>query len=142
MLRINQKTMEISWGHANLIRWLLKFLCLTAMKHLRLLQVEPSAVTLHCYEIISDIFIKIKSVLIGSLGSSVEFQALLAEIKQKDKQREELLMKLKVCVPVDMFLFSTSLVVHLQTSSHFPDRSTIARVNCKKYFIYLAYYIL
>ena len=31
------------------------------------------------------------------LGTSVEFQALLAEIKQKDKQREELLMKLKVC---------------------------------------------
>ena len=31
------------------------------------------------------------------LGTSVEFQALLAEIKQKDQQREELLMKLKVC---------------------------------------------
>ena len=31
------------------------------------------------------------------LGTSVEFQALLAEIKQKDKQREELLMNLKVC---------------------------------------------
>lgn len=30
-----------------------------------------------------------------SKGTSVEFQALLAEIKQKDKQREELLMKLK-----------------------------------------------
>ena len=27
----------------------------------------------------------------------MEFQALLAEIKQKDKQREELLMNLKVC---------------------------------------------
>lgn len=36
--------------------------------------------------------------LVGTfLGSSVEFQALLAEIKQKDKQREELLMNLKVC---------------------------------------------
>ena len=32
-----------------------------------------------------------------TLGTSVEFQALLAEIKQKDKQREELLMNLKVC---------------------------------------------
>ena len=31
------------------------------------------------------------------VGTSVEFQALLAEIKQKDKQREELLMNLKVC---------------------------------------------
>lgn len=31
-------------------------------------------------------------------GTSAEYQALLAEIKQKDKQREELLMKLKVSV--------------------------------------------
>ena len=36
--------------------------------------------------------------LVGTfVGNSVEFQALLAEIKQKDKQREELLMNLKVC---------------------------------------------
>ena len=36
--------------------------------------------------------------LVGTfVGTSVEFQALLAEIKQKDKQREELLMNLKVC---------------------------------------------
>ncbi|KAL9975125.1 hypothetical protein ACROYT_G012243 [Oculina patagonica] len=32
---------------------------------------------------------------LSSRGTSVEFQALLAEIKQKDKQREELLMNLK-----------------------------------------------
>lgn len=31
-------------------------------------------------------------------GTSAQYQALLAEIKQKDKQREELLMKLKVSV--------------------------------------------
>ena len=31
-------------------------------------------------------------------GTSAEYQALLAEIKQKDKQREELLMNLKVSV--------------------------------------------
>ena len=41
-------------------------------------------------------FINKLSVLVF-LGTSVEFQALLAEIKQKDQQREELLMKLKVC---------------------------------------------
>lgn len=34
---------------------------------------------------------------VSNKGTSVEFQALLAEIKQKDQQREELLMKLKVC---------------------------------------------
>lgn len=32
---------------------------------------------------------------VSNKGTSVEFQALLAEIKQKDQQREELLMKLK-----------------------------------------------
>ena len=37
------------------------------------------------------------------LGTSVEFQALLAEIKQKDKQREELLMNLKVCFKAGTF---------------------------------------
>lgn len=31
-------------------------------------------------------------------SSDVEYQALLAELKQKDKQREELLMNLKVCL--------------------------------------------
>lgn len=42
--------------------------------------------------------------LIGMvLGTSVEFQALLAEIKQKDKQREELLMNLKVCFKAGTF---------------------------------------
>ena len=39
---------------------------------------------------------------VSVIGTSVEFQALLAEIKQKDKQREELLMKLKVCFTVMM----------------------------------------
>ena len=38
------------------------------------------------------------------LGSSVEYQALLAEIKQKDKQREELLMNLKVRLYVALSL--------------------------------------
>lgn len=42
--------------------------------------------------------------LIGMvLGTSVEFQALLAEIKQKDKQREELLTNLKVCFKAATF---------------------------------------
>ena len=31
-------------------------------------------------------------------SSDVEYQALLAELKKKDKQREELLMNLKVCL--------------------------------------------
>ena len=38
------------------------------------------------------------------VGSSVEYQALLAEIKQKDKQREELLMNLKVRLYVTLSL--------------------------------------
>ena len=45
-------------------------------------------------------------------GTSVEFQALLAEIKQKDKQREELLMKLKVCLVVIIAnVLSTELTI-------------------------------
>ena len=36
-------------------------------------------------------------------SSDVEYQALLAELKQKDKQREELLMNLKVCLNFYLF---------------------------------------
>lgn len=34
------------------------------------------------------------------VGTSVELKALLTEIKQKDKQREQLLMELKVCFAI------------------------------------------
>ena len=36
-------------------------------------------------------------------SSDVEYQALLAELKQKDKQREELLINLKVCLNFYLF---------------------------------------